>query len=263
MNGYPLASHLIINWTALGINGEDHVGAAFLAFTKRLRDYLTRRGVPPLWIYSHERGPTTGLHTHFAIFLPVDIDVLRAEFMDWLRSWPIRQFRRRVPRAVRMRVPKKHETKLHWLLFNYLVKGYDPQAIIQSAKHAPGGKAIMLGDLIAFPWRDPGVIALRKRVGFAQSLGPAEQDDGMPAVWTGRRKSGVTFRLTANSPLSTLPLPARVAFRSTFDDACYDVRQLYGADFAEWVQGASVGNTSASAADDGSFMIEDMLGGYI
>jgi len=111
LNGYPLASHLIINWTTLGINNDDDVAKAFLAFTKRLRDYLTRRGVPPLWIYAHERGPSTGAHTHLAVFLPVDVAELRADFMEWFRTWPVRQLGRRVARAVRMRVPKKHDPR--------------------------------------------------------------------------------------------------------------------------------------------------------
>jgi hypothetical protein len=263
LNGYPLASHIIINWTALGVDGDDQVGAGFLAFTKCLRDFLTRDFVPPLWIYAHERGPKTGWHTHMAVFLPVENAVLRAKCMEWLRSWPVRHVDRRVPRAMRMRIPKAHETHLHWLVFNYITKGYDPSAVVQSARHAPGGKAIMLGDLIGFPWRDPGDMTLRKRVGFSQSLGPAVQANGMPAAWTGLRKAGGTFRVTASSLPSTLPTPPRSAFRSTFDDARYDVRQLYGAEFCEWVVGAHAQSSSASATDDASWVSENIPGGYI
>jgi hypothetical protein len=263
LNGYPLASHIIVNWTALGIDGDKDVVAGFLAFTKCLRDFLTHRTVPPLWIYAHERGPKTGWHTHMAIFLPVDNVALRAECMDWLRSLPLRQLGHRVPHAMRMRIPKAHDTNLHWLIFNYVTKSYDPSAVVQSARHAPGGKPIMLGDLITFPWRDPGVMTLRKRVGFSQGLGPAEQADGMPAAWSGLRKPGGTFRMTASSPPSTLPTPPRFAFRSTFDDARYDVRQLYGAEFCEWVAGARAQSSSASATDDASWVIDKILGGYI
>ena len=259
LNGYPLASHLIINWTTLGISDEG-VADAFLAFTKRLRDYLTRRSVPPLWIYSHERGPSTGLHTHLAVFLPVDTAGLRDDFMEWFRTWPIRQFGRRVPRALRMRVPKAHDPRLHWLIFNYLMKGYDRAAVVQSARHAPGGKAIMLGDLIAFPWREPGITTMRKRFGFSQNLGPAQQAEGLPAAWTGLCRPAAVFKLTASDLPSILPAPPRPAFRSTFDDACYDVRQLYGAGFCEWKQVAPA-RCHSDPIDRPS--AEDILGGYI
>lgn len=132
--------------------------------------------------------------------------------MEWLRSWPVRQVGRRVPRALRMRIPKAHERKLHWLLFNYLMKGYDPAAVVQSARNAPDGKAIMLGDLISVPWRDPGITTFRKRVGFSQNLGPAQQTDGMPATWTSLRSHYAPLRLTANAP-RVRPLKALRYFR--------------------------------------------------
>lgn len=241
LNGYPLASHVIINWNALGADADDKAADGFLGFTKCIRDFLKRRLVPPLWIYVHERSPKTGLHTHIAIFLPVDAPELRTECMEWLRYWPIRQLGRRVPHGIRMRVPQAHEIRLHWLIFNYLVKGYDPLAVVQSAQRAPGGTPIMLGDLIAFPRRDPGAVTLRKRIGFSRALGPGEQAGGLPASWSAWMRPAAKFRLTAKSQPVQLPTRLAPTFRSTFDDACYDVRQLYGAEFHEWVAGGYAG----------------------
>ena len=159
-----------------------------------------------------------------------------------------------------MRVAKKHDPRLHWLFFNYITKTYDRAAIVQSAKHAAGGQTIWLGDLITFPWRDPGITTTRKRFGFSQSLGPAAQAKGLPAAWTGRRQVGVSLRLFADSRPVTIPPPPVAAFRSTFDDACYDVRRLYGPEFAEWMFGPSPMIANPSSAEDIVAMIQDMLG---
>ena len=258
LNGYPLSSHVVINWTALGVVDEAQLGAAFLTFTKCLRDFLTRRLVPPLWIYAHERGPKTGWHTHMATFLPVETPALRTGCMEWLRGWPIRHTGRRVPHAVRLRVPKDHDPKLHWLIFNYLTKGYDPAAIVQSGRHAPDGQNIMLGDLIAWPWRDPGVMNMRKRVGYSQCLGPAAQKAGLPARWTGMRTPQVMMKVFPDSFLSSLPLAAPAAFRSTFEDGCYDVRKLYGDAFAQWMSGAP-SHATATIVTAGGVDTEDLF----
>jgi hypothetical protein len=36
-------------------------------------------------------------------------------------------------------------------------EGYDRGVIVKSARHSPDGQAVYLGDLIAWPWRDPGL----------------------------------------------------------------------------------------------------------
>lgn len=41
-------------------------------------------------------------------------------------------------------------------------------------------QAIMLGELIAFPWRNPGLVTGLKRFGCSQSLGPAARKTGVP-----------------------------------------------------------------------------------
>lgn len=103
--GIWMDSHVIINWTALGIE-EKEVGAHFQAFTKCLRDFMSRRQIMPVWLYAHERSPKTGLHTHLALSLPCDHQRLNA-CVEWLRSWLVRLVERRVPRAIRLRVSKR------------------------------------------------------------------------------------------------------------------------------------------------------------
>ena len=231
--GVSMDSHVIINWTKMGL--EEEMNSSFQAFTKTLRDFLTQRRLPIAWMYAHEHSLKTGLHTHLAISLP-RFEKGRSECMEWLRSWPVRRTGKRVPGAIRLRVTRKYEPFLHWLLFHYLVKGYDRHAVVQSARYAPYGRPIMLGDLIAFHWRDPGIVNARKRVGFSQSLGPVEQAKGLPYTSTFNRDSPARISITTDSISSPLPQQPRPPFRSTFDDGVWDVRCLYGTDFCNRVQ---------------------------
>lgn len=66
--------------------------------------------------------------------------------------------------------------------------------------------------------------------------------------------------MVAGDPPVTIPPPPVAPFRSTFDDACYDVRRLYGLEFTEWMAGASMANTGASSDEDAAAIIERMLG---
>lgn len=233
--GLSLDSHVVINWTALGLDHD--LGKHFGAFTKNLREFMSQRRWPAAWIYAHERSAKTGLHTHVAINLPLYYAQDRIDCMQWLRLWPLRYVERRVPGAIRLRVPKKPDSFLHWLLFHYLVKGYDRDAVVQSARYAPGGRAIMLGDLIAFHWRDPGVVSTRKRAGFSQSIGPSEQALGVPFASTYNRAVPKMLRLTSDSHPTALPIQPEPPFRSTFADGIFDVRALYGQEFCRRVSG--------------------------
>jgi hypothetical protein len=223
----------------MGIDDEAGAIAGLAAFTKCLRDYLHRRRFPALWIYCHERSNRTGWHTHLALHLPVLRHQGREECMAWLRQWPSRQTGRRVKKAIRLRVPKEHDTVLHWLLFNYLAKGYDAKAVVQSARYAPDGKPIMLGDLIAFRWRDPGAMDMRSRIGSSRTLGPQQQDAGIPAPWTGIRRVVRPIRILPSDKPVPMPQPTHLPFRSTFDDGIFDVRKLYGEEFCDLVRGGA------------------------
>lgn len=243
-----LDSHIIINWTALGL--ESQMTSSFQAFTKGSRDIMTKRGLASAWLYSHERSPKTGLHTHFALSLPYSSGHQRA-CIEWLRSWPVREVKRRVPGAIRLRVSKKGDPFLHWLLFHYLMKGYDPHEVVQSARYAPQGREIMLGDLIAFRWRDPGIVGVRKRVGYSQSLGPKEQAAGLPGASTFNRSASPTIRLTTDT--QSVRLPSRFnRFRSTFADGQWDIRLLYGKEFCDRVKGKTLQKAWISAPGDNS-----------
>jgi hypothetical protein len=238
-----------LSWRLMGSEVEGDVPAYFAAFTKCLRDWLEQRHLPVAWIYAHESGPKVGLHTHLNLFVPGmgpiagfenlynpdTVPDYRGDFRAWARGWPKRQVGRRTPNAIRVRGPRKETPWLHWLTTSYLLKGYDPCAIVQSAQHAPDGRAVLLGDLIAWPWRDGGAVPLKHRVGSSRSLGPERRALGVPGGFEYLLEEP-TFQLTANSvPMRLVRWPPRPAFRSTYEDGIRDVRRLYPKDFYEQV----------------------------
>ena len=160
----------------------------------------------------------------------------RGEFRAWARGWPERQVGRRTPRAIRVRGPKKETPWLHWLTTSYLMKGYDCRAVVQSARNSPDGREVLLGDLIAWPWQDPGPVPLKQRVGASRSLGPDRRAIGVPGGFDYLLGKG-TFQLLPVTPFpyflsSPTPEPA---FRSKYEDGIRDVRLLYPAAFYDRV----------------------------
>jgi hypothetical protein len=124
-----------------------------------------------------------------------------------------------------VRAAKEYSDVQHWRLFNYLMKGYNQSAVLVSGENSLNGLPIRLGDLIAWPWRDPGVIDLKRRVGFSHSLGPA-----------GQRRGRIHEPVSKCRPAFSLRRKAHVAFRSKFGDARYDVRVLYGPEFCDQIR---------------------------
>jgi len=154
----------------------------------------------------------------------------RGEFRAWARGWAEHQMKRPCPRSVRVRGPRTETPWLHWLTFSYLMKGYDRGVVVQSAPHSPDGVAVYLGDLIAWPWRDPGPVPWRRRYGWSRSLGPDRRAVGVPGGLDYLLRKG-EFQLTPDSvPMSIIGCPYP-AFRSCYEDGCRDVRQLYPAAF--------------------------------
>jgi hypothetical protein len=180
-----------------------------------------------------------GLHTHLVLYLPGDLYpgvhcMYRTEFRAWARGWAARQVGRRTPRAIRVRGPQKETPWLLWVTLSYLLKGYDPRIIVQSARNAPDRRAVFLGDLIAWPWQDSGLVHLKHRVGVSRSLGPERRAIGVPGSLDYLLKPR-TFRLTTDSVPMNLVTQPRPAFRSTYEDGIRDVRRLYPRAFYERV----------------------------
>ena len=252
--GLPPSGHVILHWGLLGSCSPNEVQDAFTAFRKCVRDWLHRRGIPVIYYYSHENSERAGLHTHFAVHIPLD---LRREFRRYVRDWATRNYERPPGRGVRTRGMGGDPITV-WRVFSYLVKGYDPSAVLVSARNHPSGRALRLGDMIANVWQDPGAVGLSQRVGVSSAISRTQRALGYPAgaeanvclpivppsaadlfATTEKGSAGRRHTWTKDQGSIAAP-PARVLprvwpFRSRFEDGCCDVRKLYPQEFYRWV----------------------------
>lgn len=249
-----LDCHVTVLWDRLDPTGISSPQAELSAFLKCMRAWYAHWGLSPAWIYSHESGPVAGPHTHFAVSVPV-LDSpwapsYRGKFKKWARDYCIHRTGRKVAGAVRVRMPTEPAPWLHWLNTHYLLKGYDRAAVVVDAGLAADGRSVMLGDLIAFAWRDPGPRVFRSRVGVSGGIGPGQRTLGIPAgLYELQRHPTLVDPFARTSALS----PQSV-FRSRYDQGVRDVRALYPAYFLDRVRPAAA--EAASAAD---FDIADIL----
>lgn len=234
-------------WSALGAHGAPEAQKLFSAFTKDLNDWLFRRCIPTAYFFSHENSSRIGLHTHLAVHLSlpkIGRRSVRDDFRRWAMGWPERNGLGLRKRAIRVTGPAKDTPWLHWYRFHYQVKGHDPGAVVRQAGNSEHGRAVMLSDLIAYRWQDPGVVAMRPRIGHALNLGPARRTIGIPAGFdeprnatrrrTSTQKSQLFGAFLTQSQLVPPPSqpPVRSPYVSRYRDGWRDVGWLYPDEFS-------------------------------
>ncbi|MGF3027058.1 hypothetical protein ACQVP2_30105 [Methylobacterium aquaticum] len=229
-------------WGALGASDGPSAQKIFSDFLKHLNDWLHERHLPTAYFFCHESSPRIGVHTHLAVYLSLSSCVrlpVRDEFRRWAMEWPQRNGYGRCPRAIRVTGPAKQTPWLHWHRFHYQVKGYDRLAVVRRARNSPSGTDLMLGDLIAWPWQDPGAVTMMPRLGSAMNLGPARRRVGIPKYCDELRnpprpkRPVVPREISLAEQLQELrpPKVPRPPFRSRYEDGWRDVRFLYPLDF--------------------------------
>lgn len=169
---------------------------------KCLADVCRQLALPRAYLAVVENAPSVGLHLHAAIHIPLNH---RDRVRDWFEKFVRDECRRRgvayQPNMWAMSRHRQIRPVLHDVLTHYLLKGYDPQAVVQSAAQSPDGLPVMLGDLLAFNFADPGVIP------FAR-------------LYVG----------------SSINARARGAWASSWEQGERDVNELYSRDFVEYVR---------------------------
>lgn len=229
-------------WGALGALDGASAQEIFTDFLKHLNAWLHERHLPTVYFFSHESSPRIGVHTHLAVYLCLltcSRSRPRDEFRRWAMGWPERNGYGSCPRAIRVTGPAKRTPWLHWHRFHYQVKGYNPRAVVRRAYNSPSGTDVMLGDLIAWPWQDPGVVTLRPRLGSCLNLGPARREIGIPKDCDNFRnpprpkRPVVPQELSLGEQLWRLRQPEapRPPFISRYEDGWRDVRWLYPKEF--------------------------------
>ncbi len=261
--GLSLDTMITITWSLLGCRGDDDVRKGFQSLLKCIGDWLGQRGWPCAYIYCHENSTKLGLHSHIALHVPGGTAAGRSSlglkqvsatehprrlFKAYVKKWVERRFGGVATGSVRITGALVEQPWLTFLRLGYMTKGFERGALVQSAKYAPDGRDVFLGDLIPFRWRDPGPVSV-KRCGVSQSLGPTQRRTGVPGglerIYANAVKLGGDFRLlgasvvdagTARSDLEIwMKADRRPAkpkrFQSAYERGSRDVRELYPQDF--------------------------------
>lgn len=262
--------HVTIDFGRMGRHEPAEVQGELSGWTKCLGEWCREHGIPCAWIYSIEMSSKLEYHAHVAVHVPGDSRCegrhLRRKFRAWVKGYTGRRGKH-VPRAIKVRGGREESELGHWIVFQYLVKGYDPNALVCSPRNSPDGLAVRLGDLIAKYHRDPGPVELTRRIGVSNSLGPARRamgaptglDDRLPQEpdWSGFEIDRITPLTRAERVAPSPTKPVQTPFRSTFEDGIYDVRRLYSARFYEHVTRLSAESApnvvSVEQEDDDAF----------
>ncbi|MGP2492564.1 hypothetical protein ACTDI4_13165 [Mesorhizobium sp. PUT5] len=258
--GLPLDTMITITWSLLDCRSDNDVKKGFQSLLKCIGDWLGQRGWPCAYIYCHENSAALGLHSHIALFVPGGsppglkrlsaTEHPRRQFKAYLKKWVERRFGGVARGSVRITGALVEQPWLTFLRLGYISKGFERGALVQSAKYAPDGRDVFLGDLIPFRWRDPGPVSV-KRCGVSQSLGPTQRRTGVPgglerfyadpvklggdlkllgvsAVDAGKARSDLDIWMKADRRPAK---PKR--FKSAYERGIRDVRELYPQDFVD------------------------------
>jgi hypothetical protein len=171
--GAILSTHVTLVWALLGIE-EDNDASALLqsGVIKHIREWSRHKrddASPPfVWMYAHERGATSGLHTHLLVSVPRE---QRVDFERWLGKRLARVSRRRpMPKEAVYVADEREGGELdhQWLLFGYLMKTIDPRASL--AVFPGSSERVPLADLVRWPHESPGEVRCRRRIGLANEI---------------------------------------------------------------------------------------------
>ncbi|WP_300973502.1 hypothetical protein [Sphingomonas sp. LHG3406-1] len=264
-NGLWKDIHVTIDFARMGAHEPAEVQQVLNRWLRCLAEWCREQGIPCAYTYSVEMSASYEYHAHVAVHVPGDSECsgrrLRTKFRKWNRGYTGRRGPH-VAKAIKVRGGSEASELGHWIVFSYLVKGFDRTAVLCSGRNSPDGHDVRLGDIIAKSYRDPGPVAVSRRISVSNSLGPARRAIGVPTGLEDRLAqepdtnwSGFDFERTA--PMSAeerlTPFkwkPVHKPFRSTFEDGIYDVRRLYPVCFYEHVTRLHLSPVNEVANDD-------------
>ena len=167
---------------------------------------------------------------------------MRSEFRKWAAGYSTRHLGRHVPGAVHVKAGSRSSPIAHWQTVSYLLKTYDPRAELVGARNTADGMPLRLSDIMSHAAEDPGEFALRRRLFVSNNLGRARRRIGFPPFMRGnfrRQPSPLAMSVSAPSVTPTDDVPTLPVlpgtYRAAVDDGVYDVRLIYGEEYAKFM----------------------------
>lgn len=157
--GWLFGTSLTLSFTLMGASNAAQVQVSLKRFLKCLAQWCRDNGLPRAFLVVVENGPWVGLHAHAAMHVPVP---MRRTFRAWVEGWVRAESVQRgvayERKAWGLNRSYKTYPLMHFVLAHYTVKGFDTGAVVQTASDAPDGRAVLLRDVLAYEYHDPGVV---------------------------------------------------------------------------------------------------------
>lgn len=248
----PLDTMVTLDFGRMNIDAPREARNELQRFIKNANAWLYDRRLPTASIAVVERSTAGNFHGHLALHVPGmrrDEGRLlgirdRSHFRAWASEYSDRKLGEHVPRAVNVRGSLCPSILRHWISVSYLLKSHDREVVLVGARNRPDGETLWLSDILAFDYVSPGDVGPERRLFISSNLGPARRAIGTPPA--------AEFLLDRQPDLSNLAIslsdcrPAsdsapivrrRRPFSASVDDGVFDVRKIYGKEFASFVTG--------------------------
>lgn len=159
VQGWRFGASLTLSFALMGAFDAPRIQLCLKRFLKCLAQWLRDNDLPRSYIGVVENAPKVGLHLHLAAHVPA---VQRSAFRSWIEGWVCTECARAGVDYERKAWSLNRYGKDYFLTHNiathYLLKGSDVGAVIQAASEAPDCKEVLLRDVLAFDFCNPGPV---------------------------------------------------------------------------------------------------------
>lgn len=175
--GWLFGTSLTLSFTLMGADGPAQVKETLKRFLKCLAQWCRDNDEPRAFIAVVENSARIGLHAHVVLHVSAPKRrVHRAWVEGWVRAECTQRGVAYERKAWRLNRSYKAYPLLHDTLVHYVAKGCDSGAMVQAATDAPDGGPVLLRDVLAFDFCDPGAVPF-ERVHIGASINARARGD--------------------------------------------------------------------------------------
>jgi len=177
----------------LGATTVDDAEALLGGYLRNLKQCLRDNGLPCGFIGAVENSASVGLHVHLALHAPL---ASRPRLKRWHEKFLRREATRRGvdfdSDAVRFNRHSRHHPLLQDMLVSYVLKGADHRIVVQPASASLDGRDVLLRDLVAHAFADPGMVPFDRLI-IGPALAKTARGDWRSAWERGARRVDALF----------------------------------------------------------------------